>query len=513
MAKRARPSNTGETDSLWMKTVSIGARKPLAEDTEADVCIVGAGMAGLAAAYHLARDGRSVVVLESGELAGGETARTTAHLSFALDDRYYNLESLHGAEGARLAADSHRQAVDRIERIVRDEKIDCDFARLDGYLFCPPEESNDELTRELEAAHRAGLADVSLVDKAPLPKFHTGPALKFPRQGQFHPLRFLKAVAKAVERAGGRIYTRTHANEFQGGKNAFVGVKKKHQVRCQSLVVATNTPVNDRVTMHTKQAAYRSYVVGLGIPKDSVPQALYWDTPDPYHYVRLGSLADGDGGHDVLIVGGEDHKTGQESDYAERFDRLEAWAKERFPVTGVEYRWSGQVLEPVDSLAFIGRNPRDEDNVYIATGDSGHGMTHGMIAGMLISDLIAGRANPWEKLYDPSRVSLRATKEFIKENVNVAVEFGQWLTPGEVGSVDEIKRGEGAVVRRGAGKIAVYRDPQGKLHERTAVCNHLGCIVAWNEVEKSWDCPCHGSRWDKEGKIMNGPAISDLAQA
>ena len=503
-------AHTGVTEPIWSQTAKMPDRPKLGRDTSADVCIVGAGIAGLTTAYLLVQAGKSVVVVESGSLAGGETARTTAHLSFALDDRYMHLERLHGEKGARLAAESHQAAVARIEQIARQEKIDCHFARLDGYLFCPPGESTDVLKHEREAAHRAGIVDVELVDKAPIPNYDTGPALKFPRQGQFHPLRYLSALVTAIERDGGRVFAKTHAVDFAGGKDAHIKTKDGKTVRASALVMATNTPVNDRVTMHTKQAAYRTYAIGLTVKRGSVPLALYWDTVDPYHYVRLESVGGEQSKHEVLIVGGEDHKTGQEDHYPERFTRLETWARERFPIEGVEYQWSGQVLEPVDGLAFLGRNPGDDDNVYIATGDSGHGMTHGTIAGMLICDLILGRENPWAALYDPSRVSLRAAKEFMKENVNVALEYGQWITPGEVSSVDEIEPGQGAILRRGATKIAAYRDTSGKVLELSAVCPHLGCFVHWNSLERTWDCPCHGSRFGTDGSVLNGPAVGGL---
>jgi Rieske Fe-S protein len=212
----------------------------------------------------------------------------------------------------------------------------------------------------------------------------------------------------------------------------------------------------------------------------------------------------------VLIVGGEDHKTGQADDADERFDRLERWARARFPTAGaVEYRWSGQVLEPVDYMGFIGRNPGDR-RTYIATGDSGNGMTHGTIAGILLTDLILGRENPWATLYDPARKSLRATMEFLKENVNVAAQYVELVTPGDADSPADVAPESGAVLRRGTKKVAVYRDAAGTLHTCSAICTHLGCVVHWNDTEKTWDCPCHGSRFDRFGKVVNGPAIADL---
>ena len=309
-----------------------------------------------------------------------------------------------------------------------------------------------------------------------------------------------------------RIHNHTRAFEFHGGDAARV-VTDRGVIHAGAVVVATNTPVNDWVTIHTKQAAYRSFVVGARVRRGSVPQLLLWDTPDPYHYVRIQSSQHGATGDDILIVGGEDHKTGQADDADERFARLEAWTRERFPqVEAFDYRWSGQVMEPIDGLAFIGRNPSDHSNVYIATGDSGNGMTHGTIAGMLITDLIMGRDNPWASLYDPARITLKAGGEFAKENVNVAVQFKDLVTPGEVDDVGEIAPGHGAIVRRGASKVAVARAADGTLVERSAVCSHLGCIVQWNSIEQTWDCPCHGSRFGVDGHVLNGPAIGPLAK-
>jgi glycine/D-amino acid oxidase-like deaminating enzyme/nitrite reductase/ring-hydroxylating ferredoxin subunit len=501
-------SDSGRTDSVWTATADVPLYPALAESLSTNVCVIGAGIAGLTTAYLLAREGKSVVVLDDGPIAGGESGRTTAHLVNALDDRYGELERMHGEKGARLAAESHTAAVNQIEQIVREENIDCDFERLNGYLFTPPGESPDLLEEARDACHRAGLTDVELVAEIPLPKGTVGPALVFPNQAQFHPVKYLTALAKAIERMGGQIFTRTHVENVADATVATATVRGGHKVTAKAVVVATNTPFNDWVTIHTKQAAYRTYVIGALVEPGSVRKALYWDTADPYHYVRLQKFSDR---HDMLIVGGEDHKTGQAGDTDDRFDRLEVWARQWFPVIDfVEFRWSGQIIEPVDSLAFIGRNPGD-NNVYIVTGDSGNGMTHGTIAGMLISDLIDGRDNEWAKVYDPSRTPLRSVREFIRENVNVARQYTDWLTGGDLDDVDKIPHGEGALIRRGVQKIAAYRDLKGELHEFSARCPHLGCIVDWNPTEKSWDCPCHGSRFDPHGKVINGPANSGLS--
>jgi glycine/D-amino acid oxidase-like deaminating enzyme/nitrite reductase/ring-hydroxylating ferredoxin subunit len=498
------------TRSAWMD-VAAPDYAPLGEDITADVCIVGAGIAGMTTAYLLAREGRSVAVLDDGPVGGGMTRRTTAHLATAIDDRYVTIERLHGRDGARLAAESHAAAIDSIESIVRDEHIECDFVRLDGYLIAAPDTPPDLLDRELAAAQRAGLVEVAAAAGPPAGEFGGARCLKFPRQGQFHAGKYLAGLARALEKHGGRIFCGTHAARIEGGFAARIETTGGPKVTVDAIVVATNTPVNDIVTIHTKQSPYSSYVVAARVPRGSIAEALYWDTADPYHYVRLHD----DGAEQLLIVGGEDHKSGQAHDGPERFARLERWMRERFPAAGeVTLRWSGQVMEPADGVAFIGRNPGDAENVYIATGDSGMGMTHGTIAGLLLTQLILGRPAPWAALYDPARKMLRAPVEYARENLNVAAQYvHDYFGAGDVHSVDEIASGRGAIVRRGLAKFAVYRDDDGVLHEYSAACPHLGCIVAFDEVEKTWDCPCHGSRFDRFGRVIVGPANRDLAPA
>ena len=500
--------SVGRTVSPWLASAPLQARLPLHGDLRADYVVVGAGIAGLSVAYALARERRQVIVIEDGRIGSGQTGRTTAHLSNAMDDLYQTIASIHGEDGARLAAESHTAAIDRIESTAREERVDCDFERVDGYLFTAPGETSDILERELVAARAAGVA-VDLVDRAPLRPFDTGPALRFPRQAQFHVLKYLNGLADAVEHRGGRIFGDTRVTSVEGGSLARV-TTSHGTVTCEAVVVATNTPIVSRVIVHARQAAYQSYVIGAEVTPASVTRALYWDTEDPYHYVRLHTVA----GRELLIVGGEDHKTGQADDADARWARLELWARVRFPtIERVVYRWSGEVMEPVDRIGLIGRNPNDAANVYIVTGDTGMGMTHGTIAGMLLPDLIGGRPNPWERLYDPSRVRLRSAPAFLSEAANMARQYADWVTPGEVRSVDEIPADSGAVLRRGLTKVAVYRDAHGVVHERSAVCPHLGCIVGWNHAEGTWDCPCHGSRFDGRGRVLNGPAASDLSKA
>jgi glycine/D-amino acid oxidase-like deaminating enzyme/nitrite reductase/ring-hydroxylating ferredoxin subunit len=504
--------DSGYTISVWMNTADVPEFGPLEQDATCDVCIVGAGIAGLSVAYFLSREGRRVVVLDDGPISGGETSRTTAHLAFYIDDGLERIRQIHGEENLRLHVESHRAAVDAIERVARTESIDCDFTRLDGYLFVSPNgDGQDYLDEELRLAHQIGWTEAQSVELAPLP-FDSGRALRFPQQGQFHPLKYLTGLARAIQREGGRIHSFSHVEKIESdssGTSATITTSGGHNVTAKQVVVATNTPVNDMVAIHTKQAPYRTFAIGARIPRGSVTPALFWDTEEPYHYVRVQSEDD----YDVLIVGGEDHKTGHYNDPVARFTRLEQWTRERFPmVRKIECHWSGQVMEPVDGVAFIGRNPGDAPNVFIATGDSGMGMTHGTIAGLLLTDLICDRTSPWEKLYEPGRVRLsrESARQFIKENVDVAVQYKDLLTRGARSDPAEIALGSGGIVRRGATKIAVYKDEAGLYHECSAICPHMGCVVQWNDLEKSWDCPCHGSRFDPFGRVINGPANSDL---
>ena len=494
-----------------MDTVEMVSFPPLATDARAHVCVIGAGIAGLTTAYILTRAGKTVIVIDDGAIGGGQTGRTTAHISNALDDLYSNLTKLFGDKGARLAAESHTAAIQRIEAIAALEDIDCDFERLDGYLILDSETKRELLEEELEAAQLAGLTDTEMVDRAPLDSFDTGVALRFPRQAQFHVLKYLNGLARAIVRDGGRIYCGTKARDIEDGTPCTVTTADGRTIIADDVVVATFSPVNDWMVLHSKQAAYRTYVVGLEVPVDSVPRILLWDTGKPYHYASVHPSNGRDSGYDILIVGGEDHRTGQAQDMDERFARIEQWARERFPMAGkVRYRWSGQLLEPVDKLAFIGKNPGPDEHIYVVTGDSGNGITHATIAGILLTDLITGRENPWKEIYDPARINLRATTEFARDNLNIAEQYSSWLTRGDVGSAADIPNDSGAVIRRGLRKLAVYRSPAGEISACSAVCTHLYCIVDWNDTEKTWDCPCHGSRYDPYGKVVNGPAIENL---
>ena len=494
--------------SLWQWTERPVFPALTAHETT-DVCVVGAGISGLSVAYHLLRAGKRVIVLDREGIGMGETAMTSAHLSNALDEGYRALRRDHGDEKARLAADSHTRAIAKIERIAREEGIDCDFERVDGYLFLGPEGEMQDLREELDAAHSCGLDRVRLHESAPLRLFHSGPCLGYPDQGIFHPLKYLNGLARVIERLGGKIRTHTEVVSVEGGASARIVTRLGHEVSAGAVVVATNVPFIDRFSMQTKIAAHRSYVIGLRVPCHRVDNVLLWDTATPYHYLRL--VRDPLEDSDILLVGGEDHRTGQDFAPADRHASLGDWVRDRLNLDSpIVARWSGQIIEPVDGIAYIGRNPGDEENVYIATGDSGHGLTHGTIAGMLLSDQILGRENPWENLYDPTRINLRRIGTYVREAAKSTAPYTDWVVPGDVTSVQDVRAGEGAILREGLTKIAVYKDIAGRAHKLSAVCPHLKGIVRWNGLEKTWDCPCHGSRFDKYGAVLNGPAREGL---
>jgi glycine/D-amino acid oxidase-like deaminating enzyme/nitrite reductase/ring-hydroxylating ferredoxin subunit len=444
-------------------------------------------------------------------VAGGETEFTTAHLAWELDDRFSHLASVRGDDAAKAAAASHRAAVDLIEEIVTRENIACDFKRVDAYLF-PGADGPDAVAKEEEALRRLGLP-FDKVDRVPLSEKISGPALRFPGHAQFHPLKYLTEIAGLIRRHGGVIHTDTPVTNVRGGSPCEVETKAGNVVTCGAVVVAANAPFAAGTTLHTKVAAYLTYAFAAEVPKGSVPYALYWDTEDPYHYVRL-QPGETDDAFDYLIVGGEDHKTGQADDTDERWGRLVSWAKARVPHLGkVRHRWSGQVFETPDGLGLIGLAPGGGDNVYVITGDSGMGMTHGTLGARLVADLVQHKPNDLAALYSPSRWMPGAAKTFFQENLNLAAQYADWLTGGDVKSAAEIPPGHGAVVRSGLTKLAVYKDDQGKEHRLSAVCPHMGCIVRWNPGEQTWDCPCHGSRYSAEGKVLHGPATTGLKRS
>jgi glycine/D-amino acid oxidase-like deaminating enzyme/nitrite reductase/ring-hydroxylating ferredoxin subunit len=501
------------TRSLWQEAILDSVQPTEAEPDSnfvPDALIVGAGIAGLTIAYELLGRGLTVAVIDKEpKLGRGMTGRTTAHLTSALDDRFTALARHRSDAVARLAYDAHQAAIERITEIARSESIDCDLHRVEGYLIAAGEDGPKVVDDELATTQRLGFGQVERC-KSPIAGWGSGPALRFGAQGRFHAGKYLAGLARAVVARGAHLWLGHQVVELGAADNpVWVETASGTRLRARNLVIATNAPIHERFKLQTKVAPYRTYAVALRIPAGVIGDALYWDTCDPYRYVRLQE--DGDGGF-WLIAGGADHKTGQVRDERESLDAIEHWARSVFVQAGeTGPRWSGQVLETIDGLAFIGKNPGDE-KLWVAVGDSGMGMTHGTISGMLLADLITGRQNRWAEAFDPARKPVGAAGEWIRENLNVAAQLAtDWLGGSDVETMDKIPAGEGAVLRHNASKIAVYRDHRGKLHVRSAVCPHLGCIVQWNRLEKGWDCPCHGSLFDPTGRVLNGPSRAPLA--
>ncbi len=498
-----------QTRSPWMD-VKIASAPVLDRAERADVVVIGTGIAGLSVAYELLDRGQSVIVLDRGQIGSGMTARTTAHLATALDDNYSELIKARGLDCARLFYQSLKASIDRIAAIQTAENIDCDFCRLDGYWILAPNTPATELDDELKACEKIGIPVEDCREQTALHAERLVRSLRFPGQARFHPANYLAGLAAAIKRRGGRLFANTCVNSIDQKQGQMVlDTASGHKVKAANVVVATNSPVNVRVAIHSKQAPYRTYAIAAKLPKGLLKDALYWDTLDPYHYVRLQPLSQR---QDLVIIGGEDHKSGEADDGERRFAALESWARDRLPKMGdVTHRWSGQVLEPVDFVGFIGNSP-DNENIFVISGDSGQGLTNGAVAGIMIADLMTTGSSPWQELYDPVRKVGKAISNFVSENLTPLKNFAEYLSADDLDSVKSLKPGAGRIVRSGLKKLAVCRDQKGKLHVHSASCTHLGCVVHWNSLEQCWDCPCHGSQFAPDGTALNGPAVSSLAE-
>lgn len=493
--------------SVWMDVDVAPDAKPLAADAKADVAIVGSGIAGLSIGYELLQRGLSVVIVDRGRIAGGMTARTTAHLAPICDDSLASLLSMRDIDEARGFQASQSAAVDRIEQIVKRHGIECEFRRLDGILFLDPDSEASVLDEEVDAAAKLGI-DATRQTGLPLQTLEETPCLHYARQATFHPLRYLHGLCRAITEQGGTLYPQSAVEEIAEDEfGVRLTLAGGHTVSASQVVVATNSPVHARFAYHTKQAPYRTYAMAFEIESGKLADALYWDTADPYHYVRLTAGADG---KDVLIVGGEDHKTGEADDAPRRFAALESWIRTLVPELGPEtHRWSGQVMDTLDYGAYIGLDPESQ-RTYVVTGDSGQGMTHGVVASLVIPAMIAGEGSEYAAVYLPARTPARAAGTFLSENATAVTNMAEYVMPGEIASVDELAPGEGGILRDGLNKIAAYRDENGTVEMRSAACTHLGCHLKWNSFERCWDCPCHGSQFAPDGSVLNGPAISPL---
>jgi glycine/D-amino acid oxidase-like deaminating enzyme/nitrite reductase/ring-hydroxylating ferredoxin subunit len=493
--------NSTLSQSLWMATAPTPAGLSLERHESADVVVIGAGIAGLSTAYELAAAGEDVVVVDRNALARGMTARTSGHLTWSTDDEFSRLITIHGAPKARLYFDSHAAAIDRIEHIQLAEGIACQFARIPGYLFAAKDDAS--LVREMRAMEKLDIPGATWTDRAPLPGIDTGRCLHFSRQARFHPLRYLNGLVEAIRHRGGRLYADTTVTNIkETASGVTVTTEHGHRIKARNCVIATNAPILIAVGVHEKQTPYRSYVLTATIPSGDAEDALIWDTLDPYHYVRLQPGAEGT---DLLILGGEDHKSGTTNDMEKRFARIEQWGLKHFPSLGdVVHRWSGQVLEPRDCLAYIGRKPASK-HIYFSTGDSGDGLTHAVVASMVLRDLIIKGESPWADLYSPARRPAKAPAKFHRDRAEAKA-----AKPRKLLDADKLRPGQGAIVHKNRQDIATFRDELGRLHQSSAKCTHAGCTVQWNGFERCWDCPCHGSQFAADGTAINAPAVEAL---
>ncbi len=491
------------TKSYWLEWKAKSKSSSLRKKAQVDVAIVGGGITGLSVALHLKQAGKTVAVIDERSICSGETANTTAHITEILDIRYHQIQSDFGKSEALEVAEACRTANNLISERVKELKIDCDFESVPGYLYTENRRQVRMLEKELSACIDVGIS-ARWEDSVPVP-FKTKGAFRVENQAQFYPRKYCMALAEQIQGDGSYIFENTLAYKMKDGEPC--RVETTHGVViAKDIVLATHYPSNNRFSMVAKIAAYRSYVIATYLNDFPAVKGLYWDTEDPYHYIRSFG--------DIWIIGGEDHKTGKSENTYENFNNLLKFTEAHFGIRAITNYWSGQIIESVDGLPYIGLNPGSK-HTYIATGFRGNGMTFGSLSGILISDLILKQENRWAQLFSPSRFKLLASVyDMVYENVDYPLCMIQdhllRRNTEKEDAISGLQSQEGCVVHRNGKEVAVYRDENSELHAVSAICPHMGCQVHWNRAEKSWDCPCHGSRFSAKGKLLHGPATSGL---
>jgi glycine/D-amino acid oxidase-like deaminating enzyme/nitrite reductase/ring-hydroxylating ferredoxin subunit len=490
--------------SLWIDTSPPKDFPQLQGRVNVDVLVIGGGITGLTTAYLLKKAGRRVAVVDQQNIGEGETSHTTGHLTFVTDERLNKLASRLGEKEAQAFWGAGRLAMQQIAEITSELDIDCELRRVPGYLFAAVgkdlEKEAQSLKDDALLAETFGF-DTDFMESDPL---FGRPAVRFPNQLKFHPLKYVSAIAKALHGGGCHVFSRTSGSNIDSREHelhADGGV-----IGYECVVAATHVPIQgERDTFgaalfQTKLAAYSTYAIEAEIK--SVAESLFWDTNDPYLYLRF----DQRDGRSSVIIGGEDHKTGQDQDTEARYKRLESSLRKTFSDAKLKHRWSGQVLETPDRLPYIGEVAERQ---FLATGFSGNGLTLGTFSAVLIRDLITGKSNPWTGLFAPGRKALAGFLDYVRENKDFLSYFiKDWLRPAP--PAESLHRGTGDVLNLDGKKRAVYCDEHGKRTVLSPICPHMGCIVAWNQAEKTWDCPCHGSRFTATGEVIAGPAESNL---
>jgi glycine/D-amino acid oxidase-like deaminating enzyme/nitrite reductase/ring-hydroxylating ferredoxin subunit len=497
----------GNCTSLWQGTIDsyIPVNK-MAANRSYDVAIIGGGITGITTALLLQEAGKKCIVLEAASLCFGTTGGTTAHLNTLLDTPYTTISKNFGKENARLVARASAEAIALIKKNISKYKIDCEFEEAAAYLFSRDEKQSKELDEIQAAAKEAGLI-LQPTDTIPIP-IPFEKAIHVAGQAKFNPVKYVYALALAFEKAGGVIVQQCRVTGVTENERAEIettgGIFTANQV-----IYATHIPTGVNL-VHLRCAPYRSYVMALKLKNNKYPEGLCYDMYDPYHYYR-SQIVDGE---PYFIVGGYDHKTAQEANTQKCFLELEAHARNYFDVKQVAYQWSSQYFEPADGLPYIGRLPGHTDLVYAATGYGGNGMTYSHVAAEILKSILLNEENPNISLFDPNRIKpVAGFKNFIAHNADVVKNFiGKWFSHEKLQDLADMAPGEGRVIVYEGEKIALHKDENGQLHAVSPVCTHLKCSVAWNNAERSWDCPCHGARYTAEGEVLTGPASADLEQ-
>ncbi|MFF5448791.1 FAD-dependent oxidoreductase [Streptomyces sp. NPDC012888] len=496
----------GHHESYWMESApATGVHPTLAGDLDVDVAVVGAGIAGICTAWELARAGHGVALVEADRVAAGVTGYTTAKLSAQHGLRYARIERTFGAEGAKLYATSQQEAVEHVAAVSAELGIDCELERVPGYAYAESADAVEELEAEARAARDAGLP-ASFVTATDLP-YPVAGAVRVDRQAQFHPRKYLLALIDDLVRNGGQVYERTRVTELHEGTPVRLTTEAGHRITARHVVVATHYPVFDRAMLFARLEPTRELVLAAEIPADRAPRGIYITQEQNTRSVRTAPYGDG---RRLLIVTGE-HFTPGTADVVEGYGKLAAWTRDRFPDARFTHRWAAQDNTPTDKVPFVGRFHPGTDHVHVATGFGGWGMSSGVMSGRLLAARIAGDRLPWADLYDPGRLHLREAPALLKAQASVARHFvGDRLRPSHADAVEDVEPGSGALVRIGGHRCAVYRDPEGVVTAVSARCTHLGCLVQFNNAERAWECPCHGSRFDTDGSVIHGPATRPL---